>query len=68
MQEKIFEHFQQVEIADATDKGGSGLGLAICKAIVELHGGTIKVENNPGKGSIFSFSLPLVPTAKMQAA
>ena len=55
MKEKIFEHFQQVEIADAVDKGGSGLGLAICKAIIELHGGTIKVENNPDSGSTFSF-------------
>ncbi len=55
----IFERFQQVEIADAADKGGSGLGLAICQAIVELHGGEIKVEDNYGQGSIFSFSLML---------
>jgi PAS domain S-box-containing protein len=59
LKETIFERFQQVEIADAVDKGGSGLGLAICKAIVELHGGTIKVEDNTNGGSIFSFTLPL---------
>ena len=59
LKEAIFERFQQVEIADAADKGGSGLGLAICKAIVELHGGKIRVENNSGMGSTFSFSLPL---------
>ena len=54
MKEKIFEHFQQVEISDAVDKGGSGLGLAICKAIIELHGGTIQVKDNTDSGSIFS--------------
>jgi signal transduction histidine kinase len=60
MREAIFERFQQVKISDAVDKGGSGLGLAICKNIVELHGGTIKVENNQaGPGSTFTFSLPL---------
>jgi PAS domain S-box-containing protein len=59
LKEAIFDRFQQVEIADTVDKGGSGLGLAICKTIVELHGGTIKVENNGGPGSTFTFSLPL---------
>ncbi len=59
MKEAIFEHFQQVEVADSVDKGGSGLGLAICKTLVELHGGKIKAENNLDKGSTFSFSLPL---------
>jgi len=59
LKQTIFERFQQVEVADAADKGGSGLGLAICKAIVDLHGGEIKVEDNVGQGSIFSFSLKL---------
>ncbi len=60
MKQSIFERFQQVKISDAVDKGGSGLGLAICKNIIELHGGTIKVENNKnGPGSTFSFNLPL---------
>lgn len=60
LKETIFERFHQVEIADAVDKGGSGLGLAICKAIVEAHGGKIRVENNADCGSVFSFSLPCV--------
>jgi PAS domain S-box-containing protein len=68
MKEKIFEHFQQVEISDSVEKGGSGLGLAICKAIVELHGGTIKVEENAPSGSTFSFSLPLAKVAEKQVA
>lgn len=55
----IFERFKQTETADATKKGGSGLGLAICKALIELHGGTICVESREGQGSIFSFQIPL---------
>ena len=43
--------------------GGLGLGLALCKILVELHGGQIWVESNPGNGAKFSFSLPLTPKA-----
>lgn len=58
MREKIFERFEQVKKSDATEGGGSGLGLAICKSIVELHGGSIGVRENPGGGSIFWFRIP----------
>jgi signal transduction histidine kinase len=54
----IFQRFEQVSASDATEKGGSGLGLAICKDIAELHGGTIGVESEEGKGSTFWFRLP----------
>jgi two-component system sensor histidine kinase KdpD len=38
---------------------GTGMGLAIAKAIVELHGGTITVTSQLGRGSVFSFTLPV---------
>ena len=60
--EDIFERFHQVDASDSRDKGGTGLGLAICKTIVEEHGGRIRVEETPGGGATFVFTLP-VPVA-----
>ena len=58
-QEQIFEAFRQIESPTATEKGGTGLGLTVAKQIIEKHGGRIWVESEYGKGSKFSFTLPL---------
>ena len=57
-QERIFEEFQQTEAGLAQNEG-TGLGLALSKRLVELHGGRIWVDSEPGKGSTFIFTLPV---------
>ncbi len=57
-QEKIFERFYRVDKARSREMGGSGLGLAIARWSVQIQGGTIRVESQPGVGSSFIISIP----------
>lgn len=56
---RIFERFYRVEKSRSREKGGTGLGLAIVKHVLEGHHSKAMVESVPGKGSTFSFTLPL---------
>jgi len=55
--EKVFQPFQRLHARDVYE--GTGMGLTICKKIVERHGGTIRIESEPGKGATFIVQLPL---------
>ncbi|MFQ5584737.1 MAG: ATP-binding protein, partial [Calditrichia bacterium] len=58
----IFEKYEQVDSDSGMSVAGTGLGLAICKEIVHLHGGEIWVTSEVGKGSKFTFTLPIEPS------
>ena len=60
---RIFESFEQVDGSMARVHGGTGLGLAITRQLVELHGGRIEAKSELGKGSLFSFNLPICKEA-----
>jgi len=58
-QERLFQPFGQLRHHLTKEHEGTGLGLALCKSFVEMHGGRIRVESAPGRGSTFTFRIPL---------
>jgi signal transduction histidine kinase len=67
-QSKLFGAFQRTSTKPTAGEHSTGLGLSICKKIVELHGGSIGVESEVGRGSRFFFILPMTTQAREVAA
>lgn len=61
---KIFERFYRGAVAKARRVGGTGLGLAMVRAVVRAHRGTVRVDPNPGGGSIFTIALPIAESPR----
>jgi signal transduction histidine kinase len=66
-QARIFEPFHRVDDSSTRRTSGAGLGLYLAREIVSVHGGRLWVESEPGEGSTFFFSLPLVDEGEESA-
>lgn len=66
-QDRIFERFYRVDRARSREQGGTGLGLSIVKHIIQSHGGEVRVESAPGRGTVFTYSLPAAPERRITA-
>jgi len=61
--ERLFQRFDQADVSSTRAFGGAGIGLALSKSLVELMGGTISAQSEPGRGSLFRITVPLYPVA-----
>jgi signal transduction histidine kinase len=59
---RLFDRFYRVDTSRSREEGGTGIGLAIARSVVEAHGGRIWADSEPGRGSTFTFELPLAMT------
>jgi signal transduction histidine kinase len=59
--DRVFDVFFQVDNSSTREYGGTGLGLSIVRSFVESHGGSVRVQSEPGQGSTFSFTMPTSP-------
>ncbi len=66
LHEAIFEPFFQTDISRTRTHGGTGLGLAVCQQLVSLMGGSLRLESEPGKGSIFIVTLQVKSTESVR--
>jgi signal transduction histidine kinase len=64
----IFDRYYRVNRGGSGDAGSTGLGLAITRHIVDLHGGEIRVESDPARGTTFIFELPLSAAGGVNSA
>jgi signal transduction histidine kinase len=60
LHDRVFDRFYQVDSSSTRQFGGVGIGLAVVKQIIEAHGSRVLVDSEPGKGSTFSITLPVV--------
>ncbi len=65
--ERVFERFHQVDTGEGRAFGGTGIGLSLARELVQLHGGEIRAEANPGGGTVLRFLLPIGATSSLDS-